>query len=168
MAPSAFRPLARADAGAGRPQWEGTMTTRNFTAALLACATLVSACGGAERPAPAAAPVAATPGERVTAAGTFIGESGHVSSGGVEVVNRGGQWIIRLGADFKLDGGPDPKVALGKNGFRPESILASLGALNGAQEYALKPGLDIGNYTQVYIWCEEFAVPLARADLRLR
>ncbi|MEM6357469.1 MAG: hypothetical protein AAF844_17545 [Pseudomonadota bacterium] len=31
----------------------------------------------------------------------------------------------------------------------------------------MKPGLDIGNYTEVWIWCEQFSVPLGVAKLQL-
>ena len=124
----------------------------------------------------AAKPVAAQPAAlkpataRTTARGSFIGDGSHVSSGTAEVYRDNGQWFVRLGPDFQLDGGPDPKIALGNRaggGYQPGTILGKLTSLNGEQVYALKPGLDIADYDQVYIWCEQFNVPLSHANLAL-
>ena len=107
---------------------------------------------------------------RTTARGSFVGDAGHVTTGSADVFKHNGGWFVRLGPDFSLDGGPDPKVALGNKalgGYQRGTILGKLTSLNGEQVYALKPGLDIGNYDQVYIWCEQFSVPLGHADLTL-
>ncbi len=104
---------------------------------------------------------------RTTARGTFVGDSDHVTSGTAEVFRDATGWKIRLGPDFSLDGGPDPKVALGNGAYVPGTILGKLTSLNGEQIYALKPGLDIGDYNQIYIWCEQFNVPLGHANLTL-
>lgn len=113
-----------------------------------------------------AAPVVASDA-RVTATGSFVGDSNHETRGGVRVLRSEGQWIVELGDDFFHDGAPDPKVALGNDGFREEAILAPLRSLTGKQTYALTPGLNIGNYNQVWIWCEQFSVPLGHANLTL-
>ncbi|MGF1528535.1 MAG: DM13 domain-containing protein [Candidatus Competibacterales bacterium] len=102
-----------------------------------------------------------------TARGTFRGESDHVTTGHASVFRSRGQWVISLASDFSLDGAPDPKVGLGNNGYRPESQLGELKQLNGAQVYVLPAGLDIGDYNQVWIWCEQFNVPLGVAELTL-
>jgi len=107
---------------------------------------------------------------RTTARGAFVGDGSHVSSGTAEVFRQNKQWFIRLGPDFNLDGGPDPKVGLGnkaRGGYQPGTILGKLTSFQGEQVYALAPGLDIGDYDQVYIWCERFSVPLAHANLTL-
>ncbi|MEO1001416.1 MAG: hypothetical protein AAFW69_12570, partial [Pseudomonadota bacterium] len=50
----------------------------------------------------------------VTAVGTFIGDSDHVTIGSAAISRtEDGRWLVTLGDDFSLDGAPDPKVALG-------------------------------------------------------
>lgn len=139
------------------------------TAAVLTATVLLAGCASAPTVTDAKADQATTrqAGDLVTAMGNFVGESGHVSSGSATILRRDGVWIVRLEDDFVLDNGPDPKVALGNDGFKSETILGKLKALKGGQEYALPANLDIGDYTQVYVWCERFSVPLARADLKV-
>ncbi len=93
--------------------------------------------------------------------GTFSGRSDHVASGRVEVV---GSEIAFL-ADFRFDGAPDPKVAMGRGGYDPATLAGALRSDRGAQSYALPAGLDSGDYDEVWIWCARFAVPLALARL---
>ncbi|MEM9010298.1 MAG: DM13 domain-containing protein [Pseudomonadota bacterium] len=103
----------------------------------------------------------------VTAVGTFTGDSDHITTGAVAVSLHEGQWLITLSDEFSLDGAPDPKVALGTPDYDPNSILGELQMLEGRQVYVLPAGLNIGNYDRVWIWCEEFNVPLGHADLSL-
>lgn len=102
-----------------------------------------------------------------TASGTFAGASDHITSGSVSVIWTGSAWVISLGPDFSLDGAPDPVVGLGRNGYDPAAKLGALQSDTGAQTYILPAALDIGDYLQVYIWCEQFSVPLGVADLTL-
>ena len=104
----------------------------------------------------------------VTAKGGFVGDNDHIVTGNAIVSRENGQWIITLDEGFTLDGAPDPKVALGSNGQYVEgTILGKLENLKGSQTYALKAGLDIGDYDQVYIWCEKFSISLGHANLKL-
>jgi len=57
-------------------------------------------------------------------------------------------------------------VALGRDGYAKESLLEPLRRNSGQQDYVLKPGLDIADYNQVWIWCEQYSVPLGHAELR--
>ena len=98
--------------------------------------------------------------------GTFTGLSNHVTSGGVKVVKDGDRYIVELGKDFSLDGGPDPRVAFGKDGkYDPDTKLGALLHLTGKQQYAVPPTLDASKYNEVYIWCEVAGVPLGVAKL---
>ena len=102
-----------------------------------------------------------------TATGQFVGASDHVTTGTASVFWTGSQWVVSLGSDFSLDGAPDPVVGLGNGSYDPDAKLGALQSDTGAQVYPLPAGLDIGDYLQVYIWCEEFSVPLGVADLTL-
>ncbi|MEM1344053.1 MAG: DM13 domain-containing protein [Pseudomonadota bacterium] len=144
-------------------------TRRRFLSSLaLAGAGTLAACAtpAPRQTAKPAAPVVAA-NARTTARGTFEGRSNHVTTGHARVVASEGTFVIELEEDFFFDGAPDPKVALGRGGYDPNAVLAPLGANTGRQTYALKAGLDIGNYDQVWIWCERFNVPLGVADLTL-
>jgi hypothetical protein len=98
--------------------------------------------------------------------GSFAGESGHATSGAAAIVERDGRHFVSLGLDFAFDGAPDPKVALGSDGYRADSLLGPLETNVGAQSYPLPAELDPVEFNEVWLWCEEFDVPLGRAALR--
>ena len=104
--------------------------------------------------------------EEVVASGEFTGASGHITTGSVHVVRAGEGYVVKLGPDFSLDGAPDPKVGFGRDGvFEEGSLVGALKALEGEQDYQADD-VEIGEINEVYIWCEEFSVPLgvARVD----
>ncbi|MEL6268140.1 MAG: DM13 domain-containing protein [Pseudomonadota bacterium] len=133
------------------------------TAALAGCAARGDG-GAATAP---AEPVVLGPDARVTARGSFVGKSDHVTTGHASVVFDEGKVLITLEDDFTFDGAPDPKVALGNGGYDAGTLLGPLQSNAGAQAYPLKAGLDIGDYFEVWIWCEKFNVPLGVAELTL-
>jgi len=93
--------------------------------------------------------------------GTFTGKSRHETTGGVEIAGR----TVTLLDDFTFDGAPDPKVALGKNGFRKQWILAPLASNAGKQSYEIPADIDVDSVNEVWIWCEKFNVPLGVAKI---
>jgi len=97
--------------------------------------------------------------------GTFTGQSNHVTTGGVSIVEEGGKFYVELADDFSLDGGPDPRVALGNNGYDSDTLLGELRELTGTQRYEIPANVDISDYNQVFIWCEIAGVPLGVATL---
>ena len=120
--------------------------------------------------APTQTPVASqksAPNTIVTAKGGFTGDNDHVVTGNAIVSRVNGQWVVTLDEGFTLDGAPDPKVALGDGKYVKGTILGELKNLKGTQSYILPANLDIGDYNQVYIWCEKFSVSLGHADLTL-
>ncbi|WP_299143837.1 DM13 domain-containing protein [uncultured Tateyamaria sp.] len=112
----------------------------------------------------AAIPAAA---ENSVASGTFTGASDHITTGGVEVIkNDDGSHTIVLADDFSLDGAPDPRVGLGKDGFYDGNTDSGvLGNLTGGQSFVVPAGVDVSAFNEVYIWCEKFSVPLGVAKL---
>jgi len=99
--------------------------------------------------------------------GTFSGRSDHITTGQVFLEKTASGYQLRFADDFSLDGAPDPVVALGND----DTYLASnkLGALKnktGAQTYSLPVGFNPGEFSQVYVWCEKFSVPLGIAKLK--
>ena len=99
--------------------------------------------------------------------GTFVGKSGHVTSGGVAVNRSGGGYKIDFGADFSFDGAPDPKVGFGRGGtYDRSSTLAPLASNEGAQSYNVPSSVDAESYDEVYVWCEQYSVPLGVAKIK--
>lgn len=93
--------------------------------------------------------------------GTFTGAERYGAGGRVEVV---GNEIILMD-DFTFNGAPDPKIAMGRDGYDPATLSGLLRSNTGRQSYTLPDGLDGGDYNEVWIWCERFDVPLAVARL---
>lgn len=97
--------------------------------------------------------------------GSFVGKSRHETSGTATIVEKDGGYVVELGDDFFFDGAPDPKVALGNNGYDKNTLLAPLANNSGAQSYAIPASIDVKAYNEVWIWCERFNVPLGLATL---
>jgi len=111
------------------------------------------------------APFAASAGEEVLASGAFRGKSGHAASGGVSVVKTETGVRVVLAPNFKFDGAPDPKLGFGKNGYVKASQFSALKANDGEQTYDIPAALDPAGYNEVWVWCEQYSVPLGVANL---
>ena len=98
--------------------------------------------------------------------GAFEGESRHQTSGHVTLSGDANQATLTLESDFRFDGAPDPKLALGNNGFDKKTLFTKLKSNSGAQVYRLPPGIDPAKYNEVWVWCETYDVPLGKAKLR--
>lgn len=97
--------------------------------------------------------------------GSFEGQSRHVTTGSAAIVEQDGRRFVSLGRDFDFDGAPDPKVALGQDGYLEDTLLGPLRSNSGTQSYPLPEGLDADAYNEIWIWCEQFDVPLGVAKL---
>lgn len=118
--------------------------TSGFAAATLAATTIPAFAGSKTR------------------SGNFSGRSDHITTGKTEL---SGNSVV-LASDFSLDGAPDPRVGLGKNGkFDPNTDLGALKKLTGKQSYKVSNGINTSDYNEVYIWCRKFNVPLGVAKL---
>jgi hypothetical protein len=98
--------------------------------------------------------------------GTFDGRSDHITTGQVTLEKTATGYQLSFAADFSLDGAPDPVVALG-NGetFNVANKLGALKNKSGRQVYQLPAGFTPGQFSEVYVWCEKFSVPLGVAKL---
>lgn len=147
-----------------------TRTTSAAARAFFIAGTIVTGLGAAAVSAqsPSPRPIAAEAsmaGDVVRAQGTFVGDSNHITTGGVTIERQGDVTIVRLHGDFSLDGAPDPKVALGRDGYDAATLMGPLTALNGEQVFVIPANIDEADYNEVWIWCERFSVPLGHADL---
>ena len=103
------------------------------------------------------------------ASGTFTGASDHITTGGVEVIkNDDGSHTVVLGADFSLDGAPDPRVGFGNDGkYDKATGMGLLKSLNGKQSFTVPAGVDPADFNEVYIWCVKCNVPWGVAAINL-
>lgn len=113
--------------------------------------------------------------ETVTlATGSFNGaDSVHRGTGDVAVIKTGAETIIRF-TEFDVTNGPDLYVWLVKasqlrgSSDVSESEWVELGLLKGNvgdQNYVVPAGTEIQDFGSVVIWCKQFGVLFASADL---
>ena len=99
--------------------------------------------------------------------GEFSGANDHVTTGQVSIVQTPEGYAVVLGSDFSLDGAPDPKVGLGKNGqYDPKAVLGKLVSNNGQSAYLIPASVNVNNFDEVYIWCDQFSVSLGSAKIK--
>ena len=98
--------------------------------------------------------------------GTFSGRSDHITTGHVTLEKTATGYQLSFAADFSLDGAPDPIVALG-NGetYLAANKIGTLKNKTGRQVYQLPASFTPAQFSQVYVWCEQFSVPLGVAQL---
>jgi hypothetical protein len=98
----------------------------------------------------------------------FTGRHDHKVSGSYTILDRDGGKSLALGADFSLDGAPDPYVVLSADEMGTGSGTLVLGRLkkkSGASVFPIPAGTDLGRYSHVLIWCKKFNVTLGEAQL---
>ena len=105
-------------------------------------------------------------GVKLVSKGNFSGRSDHVTTGQVSLEKTASGYQLTFASDFSLDGAPDPIVALG-NGetYLAANKISALKNKTGGQVYQLPASFTPGQFSQVYVWCEKFSVPLGVADL---
>ena len=112
------------------------------------------------------APAAPALADEIFAKGEFSGQSGHVAKGGVSVRKTSSGTVVVLAPDFNFDGAPDPKLGFGKNGYDASTQFSALRSNKGEQSYEIPATVDPGDYNEVWVWCEKYAVPLGVATLK--
>ena len=91
----------------------------------------------------------------------FTGSNNHTVTGTAEIVGT----TVHLLEDFRFDGAPDPKIALGKDGtYNPATLSGPLKNFSGASSFELPDGVNPDDYNEVWVWCERFNVGLATAS----
>ena len=110
----------------------------------------------------------------VFASGTFEGRAGHAGAGTAELIREAdGRVVLRFGSDFSVGGVPGPVAVLSSRDALGGAIdatkgdlhLGTLAASSGAQSYVV-PGGD-GGRRWAWVYCEPFAVEIARARLEV-
>ena len=81
-------------------------------------------------------------GTEIIAQGTFNGKSGHRVIGGVTLRKTEKGILLELASGFRFDGAPDPKLALGKDGYDSATLFSALQSNMGRQVYLLPESID--------------------------
>lgn len=98
--------------------------------------------------------------------GSFDGRSEHVTSGEVSIVKTATGYKLVLADNFFLDGAPDPVIGFGDNDkYNTSTTFTKLEKTTGRQTYVLPKDFVPANFSQVFIWCERFSVPLGVATI---
>ena len=91
---------------------------------------------------------------------SWTGINNHTVTGTAEIVGT----TINLLEDFRFDGAPDPRIALGNDGvYAPETLTQLLTNFSGASSFELPAGINPDDYNEVWVWCEKYSVGLAIA-----
>jgi len=125
--------------------------------------------GGPPPPGTAATPVTAQAPARVVSRGEWKGaDDFHFARGRALVVEVApGHYVLRV-EEFSVRNGPDLFVLLSPSadGYREGALkLGRLKATDGAFNYEIPPGTDLGAFRSAVVWCEQFAVLFGTAPL---
>lgn len=94
---------------------------------------------------------------------SFQGINNHTVSGTAEIVGT----TIHLLDDFRFDGAPDPRIAMGNDGvYDPATLTELLTNFSGPSSFELPEGINPDDYNEVWVWCEKFSVGLAIAPAK--
>jgi hypothetical protein len=106
-------------------------------------------------------------GSVVSAEGTFRGaDQFHQAAGTARLLEADGKTYVRFEDDFAVTNGPDLFVYLGNNGeYDADTNLGALKGSKGSQNYEVPAGIDVSQYSEVWVWCRAFAVPFGSAQL---
>ena len=94
--------------------------------------------------------------------------------GGWEIVQSGGETVIRFNNKFKTKGGPDLKVFLskksisdvnGKNAVEDSVMVSVLKSNKGTQDYVLPADIDLNDFKSLLIHCEAYSVLWGGANI---
>jgi Electron transfer DM13 len=96
--------------------------------------------------------------------GTLAGV-GHTVSGTVKVYGEGGKQTLVLDP-FSSQNGPDLKIYLSTDEKATKYVsLGSLKSITGKQSYEISGMPDLAEYKFVLVWCQQFSVLFAKAEL---
>lgn len=90
----------------------------------------------------------------------------HTASGTATIYLSDNRYVVTLDP-FNSQNGPDLKVYLSKDVSASAFLrLGVLQSTNGKQSYVIPAGITITDYPYVHIWCEQFSVEFARAEMK--
>ncbi len=73
---------------------------------------------------------------------------------------------MTLEQNFSFDGAPDPKLGFGRNGYDPKAKFSEFRSNKGKQVYEVPASIDASQYTEIWIWYQQYNVPLGVAAIK--
>ena len=95
----------------------------------------------------------------------LIGKSDHDTVGTISLYQSDEYPVVVFEPNFRMTGRPDTVVALGTNGYRPDTSLGALLRPAGRQAYAVPRGFDMRGYNEVWLWSPSAGEPVGIARL---
>jgi len=111
-------------------------------------------------------PIVAEAVTEIVATGKFEGRSDHEVSGGVTLLKTDQGYVVLLEADFSLDKAPSPTLGFGSNGYKADTKFSKLNSKKGLQAYKIPGEINPAAFTEIWVWCKKFDVPLGMAKLK--
>lgn len=109
-------------------------------------------------------------GGELLKSGKLVGNFGpmsHQVRGTASIIRYRDQVYLVLSDDFTFDGAPDPWVGFGnRDSYDSDSTVSPLSSFIGGHYYRMPRKIRPDEYEDFFIWCQQFSIPLARADLR--
>ena len=88
------------------------------------------------------------------------GDDAHPASGTIKIEGN----VVKL-LDVQISEAPDARVILAKEFDEASGMrLGPLEGFTGSHEYAIPAGVDSKDYDTVLIWCDQFNVPIGKAQ----
>ncbi|KGM86533.1 Electron transfer DM13 [Roseovarius mucosus DSM 17069] len=103
--------------------------------------------------------------------GTLSGRQGYTVSGTVKIKKQDGKTVVHLAEDYVFDPSknpPDIKIGFGNHETyaKGSKIHDKLTVKKGAASFEVPASIDVDNYDELYIYCEQFSVILGVAPLK--
>lgn len=128
---------------------------------LLALGVLMAACASQHGPGNARIP----DGAKLTHRAVLIGKSNHDAVGTISVYQSDEPAVVVFEKNFLLNAAPGTTIALGRNGFREDTLISPLVRNTGRQSYAVPPHLEVRAFNEVWLWNPKTGKPVGIARL---
>lgn len=127
----------------------------------LAVLVLVAVAGCSPLPGEARIPEGAWISHRAV----LIGKSDHDTVGTISLYQSNEYPVVVFEPNFRVTGVAGTVVALGTDGYRPDTSLGALLRPSGRQAYAVPPGFDMRLFNEIWLWNQSAGEPVGIARL---
>ena len=96
----------------------------------------------------------------IKSANLIGGDDAHPASGTIKIE----EGALKL-VDVQISEAPDARVLLAKEFDEASGVrLGPLKGFTGSHEYSIPAGVDTEDYNTALIWCDQFNVPIGKAQ----
>lgn len=104
-------------------------------------------------------------GAKMTHRAVLIGKSNHDTVGTISLYQSDEPIVIVFEPNFSIDPSATTVLALGKDGYRADTIFATLHRHRGRQSYAVPKKLRLNGYNEIWLWSVSSNAPIGLARL---